>query len=294
MVPLEGRVPSVNTIADNPVVKDLIRRALAEDVGAGDVTTLSVVPEISRGRAVILSRGHYVVSGLNVAAAVFAAVDATLQCRFLAPDGVAVKPGQTLMTIEGGIRGILTGERTALNFVQRMTGIASRTREFVDKVKPYGTRILDTRKTTPTLRLLEKYAVTCGGGTNHRMGLYDMVLIKDNHRRLWQEAGISNLKGAVAAARAKFPGIPVEVEVESVEELRDALRANPEWIMLDNMELALMRECVAICAKRAKLEASGGVTLGTVEGIAATGVDAISIGGLTHSSPAADLSLELE
>jgi nicotinate-nucleotide pyrophosphorylase (carboxylating) len=287
-------VEIVKSIADHPVVKDLIRRALAEDIGAGDVTTLSVVPESSRGRAVILSRGHYVVSGLNVASAVFSSVDPSLQCSLLAPDGTVVKAGQELMTIEGWIRGILTGERTALNFVQRMTGIASRTREFVDKVKPYGTLILDTRKTTPTLRILEKYAVTCGGGTNHRMGLYDMVLIKDNHRRLWQEAGISNLKGAVAAARAKFPGIPVEVEVESADELKDALRAKPEWIMLDNMTLSLMRECVALCDKRAKLEASGGVTLDTVEGIAATGVDAISIGGLTHSSPAADLSLELE
>jgi nicotinate-nucleotide pyrophosphorylase (carboxylating) len=276
------------------MVKDLIRRALEEDVGSGDVTTLSVVPETSRGRAVILSRGLYVVSGLDVAAAVFGAVDASLQCRFLVADGDVVKPDQPLMTIEGGIRGILTGERTALNFMQRMTGIASRTREFTDKVKPYGTRILDTRKTTPTLRILEKYAVTCGGGTNHRMGLYDMVLIKDNHRRLWQEAGISNLQGAVAASRAKFPGIPVEVEVESEAELRDALRATPEWIMLDNMEPTRMRECVAICAGRAKLEASGGVTLTTVEAIAATGVDAISIGGLTHSSPAADLSLELD
>ena len=276
------------------MVKDLIRRALEEDVGSGDVTTLSVVPESGRGRAVILSRGHYVVSGLDVAAAVFAAVDPSLQCRFLSADGDGVKPDQALMTIEGSIRGILTGERTALNFMQRMTGIASRTREFSDKVKPYGTRILDTRKTTPTLRILEKYAVTCGGGTNHRMGLYDMVLIKDNHRRLWQPAGISNLQGAVAAAREKFPGIPVEVEVESEAELRDALRAAPEWIMLDNMEPARMRECVAICAGRAKLEASGGVTLATVEAIAATGVDAISIGGLTHSSPAADLSLELD
>ncbi len=281
-------------IAENPIVQDLIRRALAEDVGSGDVTTLSVVPETSRGKAVILSRGNYVVSGGTVAQKVFSQVDSTLRCQCLVADGMAVKPDQVLMTIEGPIRGILTGERTALNFMQRMTGIASRTREFVDKVKPYGTRILDTRKTTPTLRVLEKYAVTCGGGTNHRMGLFDMVLIKDNHRRLWQEAGISNLQGAVSAARAKFPGIPIEVEVESEVELRDALRAKPEWIMLDNMSPDRMKACVAICAKQCKLEASGGVSLATVVDIAATGVDAISIGGLTHSSPAADLSLELE
>ena len=281
-------------IAQNPTVVDLIRRALAEDIGPGDVTTLSTVSATATGRAVILSRGNYVVSGLDVAAAVFAQVDPSLRCSFVVKDSQAVAPDQVLMTIEGPIRGILTGERTALNFMQRMTGIASRTREFADKVKAYGTKILDTRKTTPTLRVLEKYAVTCGGGTNHRMGLYDMVLIKDNHRRLWQAAGISNLQGAVAAARAKFPGVPVEVEVETEDELRDALRASPEWIMLDNMEPARMRECVAMCAKRCKLEASGGVTLATVEAMAATGVDAISIGGLTHSAPAADLSLELE
>jgi nicotinate-nucleotide pyrophosphorylase (carboxylating) len=284
----------MSAISENPVVKDLIRRALLEDVGTGDVTSLSVVPESARGRAVILSRGEYVVAGLDIAAAVFAGVDPSLRCRHKVSDGAAVTPDAPLMTIEGPIRGILTGERTALNFMQRLTGIASRTRQFTDKVKRYGTVILDTRKTTPTLRLLEKYAVTCGGGTNHRMGLYDMVLIKDNHRRLWQAAGISNLQGAVEAARARFPGVPVEVEVESEDELRDALRALPEWIMLDNMEPARMRTCVELCARRCKLEASGGVTLDTVEAIAATGVDAISIGGLTHSAPAADLSLELE
>lgn len=284
----------MSAISENPVVKDLIRRALLEDVGTGDVTSLSVVPESARGRAVILSRGDYVVAGLDIGAAVFAGVDPSLRCRHEVSDGAAVKPDAPLMTIEGPIRGILTGERTALNFMQRLTGIASRTRQFTDKVKRYGTVILDTRKTTPTLRLLEKYAVTCGGGTNHRMGLYDMVLIKDNHRRLWQAAGISNLQGAVEAARARFPGVPVEVEVESEDELRDALRAVPEWIMLDNMEPARMRTCVQLCARRCKLEASGGVTLDTVEAIAATGVDAISIGGLTHSAPAADLSLELE
>jgi nicotinate-nucleotide pyrophosphorylase (carboxylating) len=284
----------MTTIADNSVVKDLICRALQEDVGRGDVTSLAVVPETARGRAVILSRGHYVVSGLDVAAAVFAVLDPSINCRGRVVEGAAVNPDEVMLSIEGSLRGILTGERTALNFLQRMTGIASRTREFVDKVKRYGTLILDTRKTTPTLRVLEKYAVTCGGGTNHRMGLYDMVLIKDNHRRLWQSAGISNLQGAVIAARAHCPGVPVEVEVESEEDLRDALRANPEWIMLDNMEPARMKVCVEICARRCKLEASGGVTLATVEAIAATGVDAISVGGLTHSAPAADLSLELE
>jgi nicotinate-nucleotide pyrophosphorylase (carboxylating) len=235
-----------------------------------------------------------VAAGLDVATVVFQQVSPDIRCREAVRDGDRVAPDQNLLTIEGPVRHILTAERTALNFLQRLTGIATRTRQFVDKVSRYGVRILDTRKTTPTLRVLEKYAVLCGGGTNHRMGLYDMVLIKDNHRRLWQAAGLSNLRGAVAAARARFPGIPVEVEVESEDELRDALQATPEWIMLDNMPVDRMRRCVEICARRCQLEASGGVTLETVEDMAATGVDAISIGGLTHSAPAADLSLELE
>ncbi len=283
----------MSSIAEHPGVLDLIARALAEDIGSGDVTTLSVIPEHVNGRAVILSRASYVVSGIDVARAVFAQVEPRLICEARVRDGVLVQRDEVLLSVSGPIRGILTGERTALNFMQRMTGIASRTRQFVDKVSRYDVRILDTRKTTPTLRVLEKYAVTCGGGTNHRMGLYDMVLIKDNHRRLWQQAGIGNLAGAVEAARTRFPGTPVEVEVESEDELRDALRAQPEWVLLDNMTPDRLRRCVAIAAGEVRLEASGGVTLDNVEAIAATGVDAISIGGLTHSAPAADLSLEL-
>lgn len=274
--------------------RELIRRALEEDVGAGDVTTQAVIPEGKQGRAVILARGRCVAAGLPVAVEVFRQVDPDLRCRLRSEDGQVVEAGQELLEIEGSVRRLLTAERTALNFLQRMTGIASLTRQFVDRVAGTGVKILDTRKTTPTLRALEKYAVRCGGGSNHRMGLYDMVLIKDNHRRFWQEAGIRDLCGAVQAARRKFPGIPVEVEVESEEELADALRGLPEWIMLDNMDPDRMRRCVRLCGRRCKLEASGGVTLATVDAIAATGVDAISIGGLTHSAPAADLSLELQ
>jgi len=274
--------------------RGLIRRALEEDVGAGDVTTQAVIPEGKQGRAVILARGPCVVAGLPVAVEVFRQVDPDLRCRLRSEDAQVVEAGQELLEIEGAVRSLLTAERTALNFLQRMTGIASLTRQFVDRVAGTGVKILDTRKTTPTLRALEKYAVRCGGGSNHRMGLYDMVLIKDNHRRFWQEAGIRDLCGAVQAARRKFPGIPVEVEVESEEELADALRGLPEWIMLDNMDPDRMRRCVRLCGRRCKLEASGGVTLATVDAIAATGVDAISIGGLTHSAPAADLSLELQ
>lgn len=280
-------------IFEEPWVAELLRRALEEDIGSGDVTTQAVIPAGRQGRAVILARGSCVAAGLPLGEAVFHQVDPALRCRRLVDDGARVEPDTVLLEMEGDVGGILTAERTALNFMQRLTGIATLTRWFVDKAAPYGVKILDTRKTTPTLRRLEKYAVRCGGGTNHRMGLFDMVLIKDNHRRFWQEAGIRDLRGAVQAARAKFPGVPVEVEVESEEELQDAIRGGPDWIMLDNMEPGRMRRCVELCARRCKLEASGGVTLATVEAIAATGVDAISIGGLTHSAPAADLSLEL-
>jgi len=281
------------SLAGDSRVHDLIRRALDEDIGTGDVTTLSLVPQGLQGKAAILSRGSYVVAGLDVAAAVFAKVDASLRCRCAVTDGAEVSPDAVLMTIEGPVRGILTAERTALNFLQRMTGIATRTRQFVERVRPFGTKILDTRKTTPTLRVLEKYAVECGGGTNHRMGLYDWVLIKDNHRNLWKANGAAHLAEAVATARKRFPGIPVEVEVECAEDLMAALQAKPEWIMLDNMTPEAMRRCVDLCAGRCQLEASGGVTLDTVAAIAATGVHAISVGGLTHSAPSADLSLEL-
>jgi nicotinate-nucleotide pyrophosphorylase (carboxylating) len=208
------------------------------------------------------------------------------------PDGRDVAPGGTVLTIRGKAASILVAERTALNFMQRMCGIATLTSRFVEAVKEYGTLILDTRKTTPNLRLFEKYAVACGGGTNHRFGLYDRVLVKDNHRRLWQGGDPDRLDLAVAAARKAYPALAVEIEVESVAECRSALRGKPEWIMLDNMGCDMMRECVALCKGVSKTEASGGITLGRAREVAATGVDAISLGCLTHSAPSVDLSLE--
>ena len=197
------------------------------------------------------------------------------------------------MTIRGSARSILTAERTALNFLQRMSGIATLTSVFVDKARRHGVMILDTRKTTPTLRILEKYAVLCGGGRNHRFGLFDRFLIKDNHRRLWGHGQAARLGDAVHQARKRFPGLPVEVEVESEAELRSALDGKPEWILLDNMAPARLRCCVKICAGRSRLEASGGINLRNISRVAATGVDAVSLGCLTHSAPAADLSLEI-
>lgn len=271
----------------------LIGLALAEDLGgAGDATSIALVPEAARARAHILARQACVVAGSEVARRVFARVDPALVCRVRIADGDEAAAGAVLMEIEGPARGLLTAERTALNFMQRLTGIATQTRRFVERAARYGVQILDTRKTTPGLRLLEKYAVRCGGGTNHRIGLFDRVLIKDNHRAFWAGREKRTLADAVRAARTRYPALAVEIEVESEAELRDALAAKPEWILLDNMTPEAMRRCVEIVGGACRLEASGGVTLDTVEALAATGVDAISVGALTHSVRAADLSLE--
>lgn len=269
-----------------------VKAALAEDVGPGDATTLALVDPTVMATGEILAREACRVAGAPVAQCVLQAVDPALQVEVVVPDGRDVAPGGTVLTIRGKAASILVAERTALNFMQRMCGIATLTSRFVEAVKEYGTLILDTRKTTPNLRLFEKYAVACGGGTNHRFGLYDRVLVKDNHRRLWQGGDPDRLDLAVAAARKAYPALAVEIEVESVAECRSALRGKPEWIMLDNMGCDMMRECVALCKGVSKTEASGGITLGRAREVAATGVDAISLGCLTHSAPSVDLSLE--
>jgi nicotinate-nucleotide pyrophosphorylase (carboxylating) len=282
-------------IIDREDVQALIRAALAEDVGSGDATTLALVPGAVRATAVLLTRRSCVVAGADVAAEVFRRVDSRLTVEIRAADGAAANAGDELLVVSGPAGSILTAERTALNFMQRLCGIATLTSEFVRRVRPHRTMILDTRKTTPTLRVLEKYAVRCGGGTNHRTGLYDRVLIKDNHRALWRTAHPEgDLAGAVLAARSAYPGLEIEIEVESEEELRQLLPAKPEWVLLDNMGPAQLRRCVELSGGRCRLEASGGITLDTVAAVAATGVDAISVGALTHSAPAIDLSLEMQ
>ncbi|MEI6969895.1 MAG: carboxylating nicotinate-nucleotide diphosphorylase [bacterium] len=279
-------------IADSAEVQTLVRRALEEDVGGGDATTASLVPADAVASASIVSRGNYVVSGSTVARTVCLQVDGRLRVRILAGDSRQVRAGDVIMTIRGPAASILTAERTALNFMQRMTGIATMTAGFVARARCFGVKILDTRKTTPGLRVLEKYAVLCGGGTNHRMGLYDKVLIKDNHRILWNRAHAGDLGAAVKAARKNSPGLEIEIEVEDEKELVSALAGRPDWILLDNMKPATMRRCVKLCAGRSRLEASGGITAANIDAVARTGVDAISLGCLTHSAPAADLSLE--
>lgn len=268
----------------------LVNRALIEDAGTvGDVTTNSLVPADAEGDAHIIARKGCVVSGNAVAQTVFQQVDPTLKTEILVPDSAHAAAGDIIMRVSGHSASILIAERPALNFMQRMTGIATTTSKFVAKTADSGMMILDTRKTTPCLRIIEKYAVLCGGGTNHRFGLFDRILIKDNHRKLWGQEGLGN---AVRKGRDTYPDVPVEIEVESIDELKDALSGEPDWIMLDNMSCDLMKQCVEIVDGRCKLEASGGITIDDIEAVSATGVDAVSLGCLTHSVMASDLSLE--
>lgn len=274
------------------LIRTLARTALAEDVGAGDITTEVCVPAQRRARAVIVARQPCVVAGLELAEAVFTELDVTVE--FLTADGRIVAAGDALLRLTGSARGILTGERTALNFLQRLSGIATLTRQFVEAVAGTRAQILDTRKTTPTLRTIEKYAVSVGGGRNHRFGLFDAVMIKDNHRALLDADGPAALSAAVAAARARQPGIAIIIEADTLAHVEGALAAGADQILLDNMTLDELREAVVLVAGRARLEASGGVRLANVRAVAETGVDYISIGALTHSARAIDLSLEME
>ena len=279
-------------VMSDPRAVAAVVAALAEDLGPGDATTLALVDPRATATGEVLSREACRVAGATVGKWVLERVDPSLAVEIVASDGTDVAPGGTILTVRGRAASILTAERTALNFMQRLCGIATLTSRFVEATREYGTLILDTRKTTPNLRLFEKYAELCGGGANHRFGLFDRVLIKDNHRRLWQGGDPDRLDLAVAAARKAFPQLEVEVEVESLAECVSALRGRPEWVMLDNMGCGLMRECVARCKGISKTEASGGITLERAREAAATGVDAISLGCLTHSARAVDLSLE--
>jgi nicotinate-nucleotide pyrophosphorylase (carboxylating) len=269
---------------------DLVRRALAEDIGTGDVTTRATIRSDVRGRGVLLAKASMVVAGLDVARAVFAHVAGGSGVVFtaLVADGDRVSAGDILARIEGPAAALLTAERTALNLLQRLSGIATSTRAYVDAAAGRIT-ILDTRKTTPTLRALEKYAVRAGGGTNHRFGLFDLILIKDNHVRL---AG--GIAPAIAKARASSPGLPVEVEAQTVADAAEAAESGADIILLDNLSTAEIRQAVALVAGRAKTEVSGGVTLDRIPELARTGADFVSIGALTHSVHAADISLEIE
>ncbi len=268
-------------------VLESIRRALAEDVGTGDVTTNNIIPESAHMRGQIIAKQSGVAAGLDIAAAVYRAVDPAVDFEPRVDEGALVHDRQVLALVSGPARSLLTAERTALNFLGRMSGIASLTRRFVDAVAGTKAVILDTRKTAPGLRLLDKLAVARGGGQNHRIGLYDMILIKDNHI---DSAG--SITRAVIKARSAGTGLEVEVEARTLDDVSEALALQVERIMLDNMSPEMMREAVMMTAGRAKLEASGNVTLENVRVVAETGVDYISIGALTHSAGVFDVSFD--
>lgn len=270
---------------------ELIGMALAEDLGdRGDVTSKATIPSGQQGSARMLVKSAGVIAGLQVVEQVFARVDPDVQITWHVQDGAHVEPKTVIAELYGAVRSLLTGERTALNFIQRMSGIATLTAQYVAAVEGTQAKILDTRKTLPGWRLLEKYAVRMGGGVNHRIGLYDMVLIKDNHV---DAAGGAREAVEAARASAETAGLKIELEVRSLAELRDALMLNVDRIMLDNMDEATMREAVQITNGRVPLEASGNMALQRVRAVAHTGVDYISVGALTHSAPALDISMKI-
>jgi nicotinate-nucleotide pyrophosphorylase (carboxylating) len=271
----------------HPDILEAIRRALTEDIGPGDATTNSIIPVEAAMRGQIIAKQNGIVAGLDVAQAVYQMVDADVDFRPQVDEGARVANRQVLALVSGRTRSLLTAERTALNFLGRMSGIATLTRQFVDAVEGTKAVILDTRKTVPGLRMVDKLAVQRGGGQNHRIGLYDMILIKDNHI---DSAG--SIIKAVTLARSAHTGLEVEVEARTLADVREALTIQVERILLDNMSLAMMAEAVRLTAGRAKLEASGNVSLETVRQIAGTGVDYISSGALTHSAKVFDVSFD--
>lgn len=277
---------------DPDVVRDVVRRALDEDLVDGpDVTTVATVPVDACARAEVVSRGDGVVAGLPIAEAVFGEVGAgRLRCRRLVADGDRVRAGQVLMTVQGPTRDLLTAERTALNLLTHLSGVATLTRRLVDAVDGTGARVRDSRKTLPGLRALQKYAVRCGGGVNHRMSLGDQALIKDNHL-----LAAGSVTAALRAVRAAAPGLVVQVECDTLDQVAEAIRAGATLILLDNMDLPTTRAAVAIAraAGGVELEASGTLTLTTVRAVAETGVDYLAVGALTHSAPALDVGLDL-
>ncbi len=271
-----------------------VRAALAEDIGPGDVTTLATVPEAATISASMVAREPLVLAGLAFTETAFRELDRNSAITPHAADGASCLNGQILLRISGSARAILTAERVALNFVQRLSGVATLTSQFVGQVKSTRVKILDTRKTTPGWRRFEKYAVKCGGGQNHRAGLFDLVLIKDNHLAALRNERPNAIAAAVRRARAAHPQLKIEVEADTLEQVRQAVEARADIILLDNMSLADLRAAVALVAGRAQTEASGGVNLQTVRAIAETSVDFISVGALTHSARAVDIALDFE
>lgn len=280
------------TQLDPQQVQQAVRTALAEDVGTGDATTLALVPAELQSKAVMAARESLTVCGLAFAVEAYRQLDPTVRVTLRAKDGDTLDKGGILLQVEGPSRALLTAERVSLNFLQRLSGVATIARRFVNEVAGTKAKILDTRKTLPGWRMFEKYAVACGGATNHRIGLYDMILIKDNHLVALRDAQPNAVAAAVARARAAYPQLKVEVEADNLTQVAQAVEAGTDIILLDNMTNEMMREAVQSVQGRALLEASGGVNLKTVRGKAETGVDFISVGALTHSAPSVDIGLD--
>ncbi|MCX6002506.1 MAG: carboxylating nicotinate-nucleotide diphosphorylase [Chloroflexi bacterium] len=276
-----------------PMLEDLIERALDEDLAGGDITTDALIPPHSKGKADFIVKAHGILAGIDIARLVFSKIDPFLKFSTLIQDGSRVKPGEIAASLAGNVPGILKGERTALNFLQHLSGIATQTSLYVKQIEGLTAKVLDTRKTLPGLRMLEKYAVSVGGGANHRLNLGDMVLIKDNHLAILRRQGFS-IGDIVRQARNKTPrGIKIEIETTSPPDALEAAEAGADVVMLDNMSLEQMRHAVSLINHRAIVEASGGVNLNTIRAIAETGVDWISVGALTNSAGALDISMKL-
>jgi len=273
----------------SPQIERLIRDALDEDIGAGDLATMATISADARGKGLFRAKKDGVVAGLVLLDRIFYFIDHRVEVRLLVKDGAAVKSGMVVAEAVGPVRALLLGERTALNFLQQLSGTATLTRKLVDAVKDFSCKVLDTRKTTPGLRTLQKYAVRMGGGTNHRIGLYDAALVKDNHIE-----ATGSIAGAVTAVRRHAPFMAkVEVEASNMKQVQEAIDAGADVIMLDNMNLAQMSEAVNLINKRAGVEASGGITLDSIRQVAETGVDFISSGALTHSAPVVDFNMKI-
>jgi nicotinate-nucleotide pyrophosphorylase (carboxylating) len=278
---------------DWPRINSLIDMSLEEDIKTGDATSISVIPENVTTEARFVTRERCVCAGLEVAKIVFIKIDSSVEWVSHVKDGDILKPGAVLASVKGNARSLLTAERTALNFLQRLCGSATTTLRYVEAVGSSKTKILDTRKTTPGWRSLEKYAVAAGGGTNHRVGLYDRVMIKDNHRALAGLEGEGGIARSVKRSRDTFPALEVEVEADNLNEVKEAAEAGADYILLDNMTNEEMKEAIKINNGRSRLEASGGITIERIPSIAKIGVDFISVGALTHSVKAIDISLEM-
>ncbi len=282
-----------NHVLNPDALASICRLALAEDIGAGDATTLAVVPENLETEATFVTRQPCVCAGLPVVKAIFRELDRKLDFHPLVQEGDFCKAGTKLVVVCGKAQPILTGERCALNFMQRLSGIASVTRKYVIALGESKTVLLDTRKTTPGLRALEKYAVSVGGAQNHRFGLFDRIMIKDNHRAMAKTVGPASIQWAVNQCRSKYPKLEIEVEADTLEDVREAAEAGADYILLDNMSNEMMTEAIKIIAGRSKTEASGNITLERLPSLANLGLDYISSGALTHSAPSIDIGLDI-